>query len=95
MVSRKRSALKRQSARFEAGLDSFDDVFARESERTRRTEQHKEAALRQKACSSKKRYSTRAQAQDAIVSCAEHGTTGLHCYRCEYCGGWHLTSKPQ
>lgn len=26
-------------------------------------------------------------------SCERHGSRDLHCYRCPYCGGWHLTHK--
>ena len=53
-----------------------------------------EAALERKACTSKKRYPYRSDAEEAIELCAQHGTRGLHCYRCPYCDGWHLTSKP-
>ena len=28
-------------------------------------------------------------------ACEEHGVRGLRIYRCPYCNGWHLTSKPQ
>ena len=27
-------------------------------------------------------------------ACEKRGTRGLEIYRCEYCGGWHLTSHP-
>ncbi len=47
-----------------------------------------------RGCKSKKRYGTKQEAQDAIFACAEHGTDGLSCYRCEICKGWHLTSHP-
>ena len=26
--------------------------------------------------------------------CENRGRRGLACYKCEYCGGWHLTSHP-
>lgn len=94
MGSKKRSAWARQTAEFKASLGGMDDVFAREDARRAERSAQKEAALRQKACESKNRYSCRSDAEAAIRSCADYGTTGLHCYRCQYCGGWHLTSKP-
>ena len=95
MGSRKRSAQVRQIEAFKAQLGGMDDLFEREEERRERAAQEHDEALRQKACESKNRYATRAEAQAAIDSCAAHGTRGLHCYRCDFCGGWHLTSKPQ
>ena len=34
--------------------------------------------------------------RDALVmaGCESRGRRGLACYKCEYCGGWHLTSHP-
>ena len=111
MGSRKRSAQVREIEAFKAQLGGarsvgsaggtgdagggLDDLFAREEERRRRDDEEHDRTLRHKACESKNRYATRAEAEAAIVSCAAHGTRGLHCYRCDYCGGWHLTSKPQ
>ena len=95
MGSKKRSARAKQVADFMANLGDMDDAFARESERIMQQEQQHESALRRKACESKKRYFDRADAEEAIRSCAAHGTTGLRCYRCPYCEGWHLTSKPE
>ncbi|MDO5042871.1 MAG: hypothetical protein Q4D92_05105 [Slackia sp.] len=95
MTSRKRSALAKQTAAFKAGLGGMDDVFAREEERRNAQAHEHDEALRRKACESKNRYRSRADAEAAIASCAEHGTRGLHSYRCPYCNGWHLTSKPQ
>ena len=94
MASNKRSARQRQRMSFEASTSSMDDVFAREERHQSHADAHREAALRQKACSSKNRYPTRAEAHDAILACAEHGRTGLSAYRCPYCNGWHLTSHP-
>lgn len=94
MVSKKRSARARQVADFKAGLGGMDDIFAREDERRTRKSKEKEAALRRKACESKNRYRCRSDAEEAIRLCADHGTTGLHSYRCPYCNGWHLTSHP-
>ena len=95
MGSKKRSARAKQVADFMANLGDTDDAFARESERIMQQEQQHESALRRKACESKKRYFDRADAEEAIRSCAAHGTTGPRCYRCPYCEGWHLTSKPE
>ena len=94
MASRKPSAKAKQVNAFKSQLGGMDDLFARERERKENLSAQKEAALRNKACESKNRYSSRSEAQAAITACAEHGTKGLHSYRCQYCGGWHLTSKP-
>lgn len=95
MTSRKRSALAKQAAAFKASLGGMDDVFAREEQRRAEQAREHDDAVRRKACESKNRYCSRADAEAAIASCAEHGTRGLHSYRCPYCDGWHLTSKPQ
>ena len=94
MTSRKPSAKAKQVSAFRSQLTDLDDVFAREQHRKENLSAQKEAALRNKACESKNRYSSQSEARLAIASCAEHGTTGLHAYRCPYCKGWHLTSKP-
>ena len=72
----------------------MDGAFAREKHRREDMSEKREAALRRKSCESKNRYSSKYEAQQAIRSCEEHGRTGLHSYRCPYCNGWHLTSKP-
>ncbi|WP_415927890.1 hypothetical protein [Slackia piriformis] len=95
MTSRKRSALAKQTAAFKAGLGGMDDVFTREEERRRTQDLEHDAAVRRKACESKNRYRSRTEVEEAIAACADHGTRGLHSYRCPYCNGWHLTSKPQ
>lgn len=95
MGSRKRSARAKQVAEFKASLGGMDDAFEREHQRRENRSAEKEAALRKKACESKNRYSCKSEAEATIRECAEHGTTGLHAYRCQYCGGWHLTSKPR
>ncbi len=94
MTSRKPSAKAKRVAEFKSRLYGMDDS-AFEAERRRRSKkaQRHEEALREKSCTSKNRYSTRGDAEEAIRACAEHGTRGLHCYKCDYCGGWHLTSK--
>lgn len=98
MGSKKRSQWAKQKAAFRDSLvehDPFglDDAFAQETSRRTKRSEEKEAALKRKACESKNRYSSKAEAEETILLCAEHGTTGLHSYRCPYCNGWHLTSK--
>lgn len=109
MGSRKRSAQQRKIAEFKASLSDglgpspygeaygsgLDDMFAREEERRRQAEAEHDRALRKKACESKNRYVSEGEAREAIALCAEHGTMGLRCYKCAYCGGWHLTSKQE
>lgn len=93
MASNKRSARAKQRAAFEAEFDgsAMGDLFAREREREERLDAEHEAALRRKACESKNRYSSKAEAEDAIAACAEHGRRGLSAYRCPYCNGWHTS----
>jgi hypothetical protein len=43
------------------------------------------------ACGRKKRYRSRHGAEMYI---AWHPTMKLSAYKCDYCGGWHLTSHP-
>ncbi len=94
MASHKRSARQRQQAAFAAQAGDMDDIFAREDRRRQRLDERKDAARRRKACSSKNRYASQAEAKAAIAECEAHGTRGLSCYRCTYCNGWHLTSHP-
>ena len=95
MGSRKPSAKAKRVSEFKAQLGGLDDFFEREERRRDDLSARKEAALRNKACESKNRYASYSEAQDAIASCAAHGKRGLHAYRCPYCNGWHLTSKPK
>lgn len=95
MASRKPSAKAKRVAEFKAGLGGDGDVFERERRRNDKRAAEREAALERKTCTSKNRYANRNDAEEAIRLCAEHGTRGLHAYRCPYCDGWHLTSKPQ
>ena len=94
MGSRKPSANAKRVKEFKSQLDGLDDLFAREDERRETISQRKEAAQREKACTSKNRYSSYAEAQEAIAACAAHGTKGLKAYKCPHCNGWHLTSHP-
>lgn len=94
MGSQKRSARKARRSALERGLgDELGDVFAREDARRAQQRKQREEALRYKACERKKRYASEAEAKDAIRSCERHGSRDLHCYRCPYCNGWHLTHK--
>lgn len=94
MGSQKRSARKARRSAFERSLgDELGDVFAREDARRAQQQKQREEALRYKACERKKRYASEAEAKDAIRSCERHGSRDLHCYRCPYCNGWHLTHK--
>lgn len=95
MASHKRSALRKQRDAFESSLGSMEDVFSQEERRHKRAQGEREAALRHKACSSKNRYPNKHEAMEAIAACSAHGKSGLQCYRCPYCGGWHLTSHPR
>lgn len=101
MGSNKRSARARERAAFELQLGegwlggALDDAFAREDARKQARAEERDAALRNRSCESKNRYASRSDAEEAIASCAAYGTRGLHAYRCSYCNGWHLTSKPR
>ena len=93
MGSRKPSANAKRISAFKAGLSSMDDLFTREGQRQGTLDARREEARRERACDRKKRYASRADAEEAARLCAEHGRRGLRCYQCPYCGGWHLTSK--
>lgn len=98
MASRKPSARAKRLGTFKAGFGdaSFDAdaLFERETAREEELDRQREQARYEKACASKNRYATRADALDARAACAEHGRSGLSVYKCPYCGGWHLTSHP-
>ncbi len=105
MASRKPSAKAKKLAQFNAALDdglgfenldvyaAFDDKFARERERTQRNEAERAGKRRARACDSKNRYASQWEAEQAADACAAHGAPALNVYRCQYCNGWHLTSK--
>ncbi|MBQ9042763.1 MAG: hypothetical protein IJ111_15225 [Eggerthellaceae bacterium] len=95
MASKKPSANAKRIAAFKASADDFSDLFARETERLEEMADEREAARRDKACESKNRYSSHAEAEQAVAWCADHGKRGLRIYRCKYCNGWHLTSRPE
>lgn len=89
MGSRKQSAKAKQRASFEAGLVQDTGAAAAFAREDARREEH----ARYRACDRKKRYATRAEAEDAIRACRRHGSRDLNCYECEFCGGWHLTHR--
>lgn len=93
MGSRKRSARRKEREAFLSGTGGLDDAFARAGAREGALESLRERVRRTRACERKNRYETRADAQEAIAACSSYGRTGLHCYKCPYCGGWHLTSR--
>lgn len=95
MGSRKPSAKKRQVEAFRSQLGGYDAAYERIKRDRARLDERREAGHRAKACESKNRYATYWDAQEAIATCAAHGRTGLTSYRCEFCGGWHLTSHPR
>lgn len=96
MGSRKRSARQKQVEAFKSQLsDGLDGVYARAERERAAADERREAAYRTKSCASKNRYDTRWDAEEAIAWCASQGRSGLTCYRCEFCGGWHLTSHPR
>ena len=95
MGSKKKSARAAQRAAFESQLgDDLGNVFAREDARQQAAAEQREEHRRYKACERKKRYASRVEAEDAIRDCKRHGSRDLHCYKCDYCDGWHLTHKP-
>lgn len=96
MGSKKRAAWSKQKAEFLSGATGGDmsDLFAREDSRHDALAAEREEARRYKACDRKNRYDSRAEAEEAAAICAAHGRGGLSYYKCEYCGGWHLTSHP-
>ena len=47
------------------------------------------------ACARKRRYPTRRAAELAAAACEFRRDVRLSVYRCDTCGGWHLTSHPR
>lgn len=94
MGSRKPTAKAKRIKEFRSQLGGMDDIFAREERRSEQQTAARDAAQVKKACTSKQRYVSYDEAQQTVAACAEHGTTGLHIYKCPHCNGWHLTSHP-
>lgn len=97
MGSKKRSALRRERDEYRTAFDDRDDLgglFEREATRRDDLRERAAEARRDKACASKQRYASRAEAEATIALSEAHGARGLSCYKCRYCRGWHLTSHP-
>ena len=82
MGSRKHSARAREREKFLSGLGGMDDAFAAEEAHQREAADQKEEARLMKACLSKQRYGTRAEAEETARACAQHGTYGLEVLSC-------------
>ena len=85
MGSKKRAAWSKAKSEF-LGAATGGDMSALDAER--------DEAWRYKSCERKNRYDTRVEAEAVMADCENRGRRGLACYKCEYCGGWHLTSHP-
>lgn len=103
MKSKKRSSWAKEAAAFKSSLNvgwdsdynAVDDLFAQEAKRDKEQKQAHQDALRTKACNSKNRYDTKAEAEEIRAHRESQGARGLHVYHCQYCDGWHLTSHEQ
>ena len=69
----------------------MDAIFTDESRRRA----DESSARQQSVCQAKRRYDTREDAEEAAHACTTSGRRTLRVYRCDYCDGWHLTSKPE
>lgn len=96
MGSKKRAAWSKAKSEFLGAATGGDmsDLFAREDERRDALNAKRDEAWRYKSCERKNRYDTRAEAEAVMADCENRGRRGLACYKCEYCGGWHLRSHP-
>ncbi len=94
MGSSKPQAKAKQQAQFRANLGASANtgkLFAAESHRGGDAFSEKQ----RQACLAKNRYDTREDAEEAIRTNTHAGRKTLRTYRCDYCDGWHLTSKPE
>lgn len=57
------------------------------------TERYGESGHRQ--CGRKERYPTEEKALGQATLYQLFGAPALRAYRCPFCGGWHLTSRPK
>lgn len=85
---------QREAFEREIGSQEFGRAFERERQRSEDLAERRDAARLAKACTSKNRYATHADAEEALAWCEQRGQRGLSIYRCPYCHGWHLTSHP-
>ena len=95
MGSKKRAAWSKAKSEFLGAATGGDmgDLFAREDERRDALNAERNEAWRYKSCERKTvRHARRGRA--VMADCENRGRHGLACYKCEYCGGWHLTSHP-
>lgn len=74
----------------------------RRSRRRKRENRRRKATVGRKygfrgywSCGRKNRYPTRADAESVAIRQTVRSGTRVTCYRCELCGGWHLTSHPR
>lgn len=103
MKSKKRSSWAKEAAAFKSSLNdgwdsdfgAVDDLFAQEAQREKDLKQASKKAQRTKACESKNRYDTKAEAEEVLAYRESQGARGLHVYKCDFCDGWHLTSHEQ
>lgn len=65
---------------------------ARERKRRDKKVTDKYGKVAHGSCGRKTRFRSESTANRYIE---RHPTLGLACYKCEYCGGWHLTSHPK
>ena len=95
MGSKKRAAWSKAKSEFLSTATGGDmsDLFAREDERRDALDAERDEAWRYKSCE-RKTVTTRAPRPSRYGRLRNRGRRGLACYKCEYCGGWHLTSHP-
>ncbi|MFQ7393054.1 MAG: hypothetical protein ACLRM9_07250 [Collinsella aerofaciens] len=94
MGSKKRAAWSKAKSEFLGAATGGDmsDLFAREDERRDALDAERDEAWRYKSCERKPlRHAPRPR---PLWPTAKTAVGGLACYKCEYCGGWHLTSHP-
>ena len=95
MGSKKRAAWSKAKSEFLGAATGGDmsDLFAREDERRDALDAERDEPGATSRASAKT-VTTRAPRPRQLWPTAKRGRRGLACYKCEYCGGWHLTSHP-
>ena len=91
MGSKKRSAWQKQKAQFAASLGEGDLL----AELGLGGDSDHDPFARESAARAARDEASRYEAELTAAECAEHGAPPLHVYKCPYCNGWHLTSKPE